>query len=45
MAGQIAYKDKSLDEVRQEGQTEKSSLIQKIEDLKQKYDQSMDELT
>lgn len=42
---QIGNKEKSLDEIRQESQNEKSSLIQKIEDLKQRYDQSMDELT
>jgi hypothetical protein len=42
---QINTKEKSLDEIRQESQNEKTSLIQKIEDLKQKYDLSMDELT
>lgn len=31
--------------MRQEGQGEKSSLIQKLEDLKTKYDQVMDEAT
>lgn len=41
----ISTKEKSIDELRQESQNEKSSLIQKIEDLKQKYDHSMDELT
>ena len=38
-------KDKQVDEVKQEAQAEKVSLMAKIEDLKLKYDQSMDELT
>jgi|TARA_B110000285_G_C15136311_1_gene627208 adenylate kinase family enzyme len=38
-------KDKLVEELRQEVQAEKAALTTKIEDLKLKYDQSMDELT
>lgn len=45
LAGQMKGKDKLVDELKQEVQTEKAALASKIEDLKLKYDQSMDELT
>lgn len=45
LINQVSTKEKNIDEMRQEGQVEKMTLIQKIEDLKQKYDTSMDELT
>ena len=45
LTNQLQYKEKALEEMRQEGQGEKSSLIQKLEDLKTKYDHVMDELT
>jgi hypothetical protein len=38
-------KDKLVEELKQEVNNEKASLASKIEDLKLKYDQSMDELT
>jgi adenylate kinase family enzyme len=45
IAGQMKGKDKLVEELRQEVQAEKAALTTKIEDLKLKYDQSMDELT
>lgn len=38
-------KEQSLQESKADVQAEKASLIQKIEDLKTKYDSAMDELT
>jgi len=42
---QIQYKEKSLEELRTESQNDRNNMIQKIEDLKAKYDTAMDELT
>jgi SMC interacting uncharacterized protein involved in chromosome segregation len=38
IAGQMKAKDKQVEEVKQEAQAEKGSLMAKIEDLKLKYD-------
>jgi predicted transcriptional regulator len=38
-------KEKSLDDTKNEIQSEKKSLVAKIEEMKAKYDQAMDELT
>lgn len=45
LANQIKNKDKQLEELRNDNTTEKSSLQTKLEDVKQKYDGVMDELT
>lgn len=42
---QLKNKEQALQESKADIQTEKASLIQKIEDLKTKYDSAMDELT
>jgi len=42
---QLASKDKANDELRTDLQAEKLGLHNKIEELKQKYDNTMDELT
>jgi hypothetical protein len=45
LINQINNKDKIMDELRADSQKEKINLISKIEELKQKYDKAMDELT
>jgi SMC interacting uncharacterized protein involved in chromosome segregation len=45
LANQIEGKDKANDELRGDLQSEKVQLHQKIEELKAKYDNTMDELT
>ena len=42
---QINNKEQALNELKGDSQKEKLSQIAKIEELKQKYDKSMDELT
>jgi len=42
---QLKNKEQSLQDSKADIQAEKASLIQKIEDLKTKYDSAMDELT
>ena len=45
MLSNIKNKEKALDETKNEILGEKKTLIAKIEEIKQKYDQAMDELT
>ena len=45
LASQIKNKDKQLEELRNDNSAEKTSLQTKLEDVKQKYDGVMDELT
>jgi chromosome segregation ATPase len=45
LKSQLEGKDKANEELRTDFQTEKVQLHQKIEELKQKYENSMDELT
>ena len=42
---QVQAKEKQLEELRADQQVEKASLHTKIDELKQKYDGTMDELT
>lgn len=45
MQTQIKQKDKELEELRSDSSNEKSNLHQKIEEMKQKYEKAVDELT
>jgi hypothetical protein len=45
MASSMKNKEKSLEDMKSEIMGEKKNLVAKIEEIKQKYDQAMDELT
>lgn len=45
LQAQIKNKEKALDDIKEETQAEKLAQLAKIEELKAKYDASMDELT
>jgi len=45
IANSLKSKEKELEEMRSDGHSEKVNLVQKIEDLKAKYESVMDENT